>query len=59
MTNASRAHALIQGRDAVYPEDLQSVFPSIVKHRLTSKTATHAHDDDTIAQQILDAVAIP
>ncbi|MEL7310918.1 MAG: MoxR family ATPase [Pseudomonadota bacterium] len=59
MTNAARAFALVQGRDAVYPEDLQRVFPAVVKHRLVSKTSTHSHDDNSIAQQILDAVAIP
>lgn len=54
---ASRAWALIEGRDHVRPEDVQAVFPSVSAHRL------HATDGRAsgalLARQLIEAVALP
>jgi MoxR-like ATPase len=54
---AARAWALIDGRDAVLPEDVQAVFNAVAAHRLLptggSLSAT------VLAQRLLDTVAIP
>jgi MoxR-like ATPase len=50
---AARAWALIAGRDAVLPEDVQAVLPSVVNHRLRP-----AGPGDPAAE-LITAVAIP
>ncbi|MEM9171448.1 MAG: MoxR family ATPase [Pseudomonadota bacterium] len=59
LTNAARAHALLKGRDAVYPEDLQAVFVAVSGHRLQSTGALESASATDRAQHVLDSVAIP
>lgn len=58
LASAARAYALIDGRQAVYPEDLQCVFPSVAAHRLIAANGQQINFDD-LAQSILNSVAIP
>jgi len=56
LLRAARAQALIQGRDHVVPDDVQSLFAEIASHRLVPDG-----DSDTrerLAQKILHAVAV-
>ncbi len=53
MLSAARAWALIDGRNAVIPEDVQTILPGVVSHRL------QATDGCQIAQELIEAVAIP
>jgi MoxR-like ATPase len=53
--SAARAWALIDGRDAVIPEDVQTILPGVVSHRLQAVGESSRH----IAQQLIEAVAIP
>lgn len=54
----ARAHALIAGRAAVVPEDLQAVVPAAVAHRLRPRGAPASGEADT-GRALLEAVAIP
>ena len=56
LLRASRAQALIQGRDHVLPDDVQSLFTEIASHRLVSDGDDSSRD--RLAQQILHAVAV-
>jgi len=56
LIQASRAWALISGRDFVLPEDVQAVFPSIVQHRLQPRDPAADHE---WASAILQQVSIP
>ncbi|MFO1321796.1 MAG: MoxR family ATPase [Burkholderiales bacterium] len=59
LLNAARAWAFMEGRNAVLPEDIQAVFPSVAGHRLlTTGGIAASHGDDT-AQRVLAAVAVP
>jgi MoxR-like ATPase len=49
---ASRAWALIDGRDYVLPEDVQAVLPSVAGHRIRPAGAAHAR-----ALQVREAIA--
>lgn len=49
---ASRAWALIDGRDYVLPEDVQAVLPSVAGHRVRPAGAAHAR-----ALQVREAIA--
>lgn len=54
----ARAHALIAGRSAVVPEDLQAVVPAAVAHRLRPRSALAAGVTD-VGRELLEAVPIP
>ncbi len=56
---ASRAWALLDGRNAVIPEDIQAVLPGVASHRLQSVLDTQASDGDKLARELIEAVAIP
>ena len=56
LLRASRAQALIQGRDHVLPDDVQSLFTEIASHRLVPDGDDTGRD--RLAQQILQAVAV-
>lgn len=55
LVKASKAWALIEGRDYVLPEDVQQVLPSVVEHRLRG---SHGHSLKSLSRQLLDAVDV-
>jgi len=59
LLQASRAWAFLDGRDFVMPEDLQSVLPSVVAHRLQTATGKRSHDAEEVASKLLSQVPIP
>ncbi len=58
---ASRAWAWLDGRDHVIPEDMQSVLPGVVGHRLraASREGGRALIGRELAENLLQAVALP
>jgi MoxR-like ATPase len=56
---AARAWALLDGRSAVIPEDIQSVLPGVASHRLQSVQDVQTSDGDKLAQELIEAVPIP
>ena len=58
---ASRAYALLQGRDYVIPEDIKALVPEVLRHRLITTYEADAEDisKDDLIERILAAVAIP
>ncbi|MFH0934916.1 MAG: AAA family ATPase [Pseudomonadota bacterium] len=56
---AARAWALLDGRNAAIPEDIQAVLPGVASHRLQSVQDVHTSDGDKLAQELIEAVAIP
>jgi MoxR-like ATPase len=56
---AARAWALLDGRTAVIPEDIQAVLPGVTSHRLQSVNDTQASDGEKLARELIEAVAIP
>lgn len=57
----SRAHAFLQGRGYVTPQDIKSVGPDVLRHRLILSYEAEAEDlsADAIVQRIFDAVEVP
>jgi MoxR-like ATPase len=53
----ARAWALMHGRDHVLPEDIQTVLPSVIGHRLTA-AGEEAQPRDA-ARHLLDRVPVP
>jgi len=56
---AARAWALLDGRDATVPEDVQAVLPGVSSHRLQSMQDVQRQDGDKLARELIEAVAIP
>lgn len=56
---AARAWAMLDGRDAVVPEDVQAVLPGVASHRLQGVQELQQRDGDALARELIEAVAIP
>lgn len=56
---AARAWALVGGRNAVLPEDVQAVLPAVVEHRLAGVRDSHGLRSAEFAAELLSEVAVP
>jgi MoxR-like ATPase len=61
LLRAARAWALLDGRHAVTPDDVQAVWPAIAQHRLEPRSAS---DNNTAARQrlvrtLIESVPVP
>ncbi|GAA4862634.1 AAA family ATPase [Luteimonas vadosa] len=56
LLRASRAYALLLGRNHVLPEDVQALFGAVASHRLVADA--DAGDDTTLAKAILHSVPV-
>ncbi|MDD5260248.1 MAG: MoxR family ATPase [Methylacidiphilales bacterium] len=61
LTLAGRALAFLNGRGYVTPQDIKSVAPDILRHRLTVTYEAEAEglNSDTIVRKVLDTVPVP
>ncbi|HEY9542698.1 AAA family ATPase [Prevotella sp.] len=59
--NASKAYALLSGRDFVTPEDIKFVTPSILHHRLhlTAEAEMEGYTAMKVAKKLIDKVEVP
>ncbi len=55
LLHASKAWALIEGRDYVIPEDIQSIFTPVAEHRLRQSIGDIGHSSN-LSQQLLKQV---
>jgi MoxR-like ATPase len=61
LTVAAKAWALLQGRAYVTPEDVKSIGPDVLRHRiiLTYEAEAQAVTSDSLIQKIFNAVPVP
>ena len=61
LTLAAKAWALLQGRSYVTPEDIKSIGPDVLRHRiiLTYEAEAQGVTTDSIIQKIFNAVVVP
>jgi len=59
LLSAARAWALLDEREAVIPEDVQAILPGVVSHRLQAAGEYQKQNSDTLARELIEAVAIP
>jgi len=57
LLQSAKAWALIDNRQSVYPEDIQTVFGAVVEHRLSSQHTLS--NEGNLASLILNEVSIP
>lgn len=55
----ARAWAMLEGRDKVLPEDIQTVLTATVGHRLHSTSDTGVNEGEQMARHLLESVPIP
>jgi MoxR-like ATPase len=58
LLRASRAHAFLEGRDYVMPEDVKAIFPGLARHRLSPSSGFSDSSEEQI-HKLLDQVPIP
>jgi len=58
LLNASRAHAFLDGREYVAPEDVKTIFPALARHRLSPSSGFSQTPEEQIIE-LLDQVPIP
>jgi MoxR-like ATPase len=61
LAQTARAHAFLRQRDYVTPEDIQTLAPDVMRHRLvlTFDAEAEGLDADAVLQQILASVPVP
>ena len=61
LTLAAKAHAFIEGRAYVTPQDVKTIGADVLRHRVTVSYEAEAEDltSDTIVQRIFDGVPVP
>jgi MoxR-like ATPase len=61
LTLAAKAWALLQGRDYVIPEDVKSIGPDVLRHRiiLTYEAEAQAVTTDALIKKVFNAVPVP
>lgn len=61
MLQASKAYALLQGRDFVTPEDIKFVAPSVLQHRLilNAEAEMEGYSPVKVTQRLIDKVEVP
>lgn len=61
LDRCARAHAWLQGKDFVSPDDVQAVFHDVIRHRIIVSFEAEAsgHSKDDIINTLLDCVPAP
>jgi MoxR-like ATPase len=61
LVRAARAWALIEGRGAVLPDDVQAVWPAVAGHRLESRGGSGVQPlpSEQLLRAVLEAVPVP
>ena len=61
LTLAAKAHAVLNGRGYVTPQDVKSIGPDILRHRviITYEAEAEEMTPDAVLQRILDGVPVP
>jgi MoxR-like ATPase len=61
LTLAAKAHALLQGRGYVTPQDVKSIGPDVLRHRviITYEAEAEDVDSDAVIKNVFDGIPVP
>jgi MoxR-like ATPase len=59
LLRAAQAHAFIEGRDYIIPDDIKCLAPSVLGHRIIPKVKSQRISYADIIERVLETVAIP
>ena len=57
--HAAQAWAMMHGQDKVLPEDLQTILPAVIGHRLEGDGEWRGLSSEQIIKQLIQAVDVP
>lgn len=59
--NTSKAYAILSGRNFVAPDDIKTVAPAVLCHRLllTAEAEMEGYTPDKVAERLIDKVEVP
>ena len=59
--NTSKAYAILSGRNFVTPDDIKTVAPAVLRHRLllTAEAEMEGYTPDKVAERLIDKVEVP
>ena len=57
----AKAHAFVNGRDYVVPDDIRTIFCDVCAHRIiiTQRARLSGHNSQSAAKEIIDSVPVP
>lgn len=57
----AKAHAFVNGRDYVVPDDIRAIFCDVCAHRIiiTQRARLSGHNSQSAAKEIIDSVPVP
>lgn len=59
LLHTSRAHAFMEGRDYVIPEDVKAVAPYVIPHRVFFRDEYASADKKEIVRSMLEKISVP
>ena len=59
LTLAAKAHAFLQGRGYVTPQDVKSIGPDVLRHRVIVTYEAEEIDADEVVKRVFDGVPVP
>lgn len=59
LVRASRAAAFLNGRDYVVPDDIKTLAPNVLAHRIILKSRTYIRDAEDVIRSIVEKVPVP
>jgi MoxR-like ATPase len=61
LTLAAKAHAFLDGRGYVTPQDVKSIGPDVLRHRIivTYEAEAEDVDADTVVRRVFEGVPVP
>jgi MoxR-like ATPase len=59
LIRAAQAWTYLAGRTSVLPDDIQTVLPAVVSHRLERRESTGSGDGQALANELVRAVPVP
>ena len=59
--NTTKAYAILSGRNFVAPDDIKTVAPAVLRHRLllTAEAEMEGYTPDKVAERLIDKVEVP
>ncbi|MGD8809847.1 MAG: AAA family ATPase, partial [Gammaproteobacteria bacterium] len=61
LDRCARAHAWLDGRDFVTPEDIQAIAPDVLRHRilLSFEAEASGRTPDSVVEQLIGRIGVP
>ncbi len=61
LLNASKAYALLEGRDFITPDDIKYLAPSVLHHRiiLSAETEMEGHSALSVCKRLMEKIEVP